>query len=275
MQRAIEHHHEKIIDFINKKIQTESDMLKPLPIPGFHAPALFSLAYNNKNKNLVDLLLKKGPKLVNLIEQETGNTIFHTAAEQGANRILAKLLCYAQANKIPLAVFEQVNNNNQTPLMLAAYYSRTKCVKDLLAHGALLNTPLSPLHRAAAGFFRGQNKQNTVILTLCQAGADIDLKNEDGLRADEQQNCTKNAKDLIGEYCGYRNYKKLQALDLPENNRFKLLPIEIQCIIKEYVIGKKYKPDEWQRHRFDSLLSSDISLSVKLIATLNSLKEKK
>ncbi len=276
MQRIIDHHHEKIIDFINKKIHTESDMLKPLPITGFHAPAIFSLAYNNKNKDLIALLLKKRPKLTNLVEPETGNTIFHTAAEQGTNKILAKLLIYAKESNIPLNILEKENNNKQTPLMLAAYYSRTKCVKDLLSHGASINSPPSPLHRAAVGFFRSENKQNTIILMLCQAGANLDTKNEDDLQANEQQNCSANAKNLIAEYRSYRDYKKLQALDLPpKKSRFSRLPLEIQCLIKEYVIGKKYKPDEWQKHRFDSLLSSDISLSAKLIATLNSLEEKK
>lgn len=244
MQRSIDKNREKIISHCEKKILTEADMEKPLPIPGFHEPALLSLAYNNRNRACVTLLLKKKPQLTNLVEKETGNTVLHIAAQEGAHKIVSLLLDYLDAHHI-LPFAHRKNIRGKTALMLASLFSRARCVDAFLNysvfHGA--ESP-SLLHYAARGYYRGAYKQYKTIFTLYKKEAPLYVKNNKGYYADEQSSCPQKAKLLIQALRINQATNTVKKLSLDQCSYFSYLSNELIELISAELLDASCAPHQ-------------------------------
>ena len=156
IQELIEQNRPKVRKFINKT----SNSFDPLPFSLCTKPALFDLVISNKNKEFVETSLQKENfNICSLVHGK--NNLFHICAEAGSVKILQTLLEHCKRKSIDYQdLLSQRDALGQTPLTLAAFNCRTRCLAILLEHDAQhvkINLPL--LHIVASSNVRGEKKE--------------------------------------------------------------------------------------------------------------------
>ena len=163
-----------------------------------------NLAVSRNESTALARMLERGVD-PNLKEPLRGETPLMEAIRENAMRSLQVLLDH------PKIDIEAAANNGDTALMIASFTRNTAAVKALLAHGAEVNRHgWTPLHYAAAVgdveivqllldksayvdaespnkttplMMAARGGQTNVAKVLIEAGADVALKNDQGLNA--------------------------------------------------------------------------------------------
>lgn len=193
------------------QLRTLDDLYLPIHIPHRMAsmaqvPAIFDLILKKRNADLIEIIVAKNIPLI--VQTQNSRSIFHELAALGKSKVMKLFLdLYKKYNRDPAELIEAQTTHLWTPLMVAATYAHTACVKLLLEHGAreyCLNKEFeSALHLAVANNHkRGKSKINQIVNMLCKAGVEVNQKNKNNLtaRAIASKNSLFRAVEIIDKY---------------------------------------------------------------------------
>lgn len=134
-------------------------------------------AEQETRKETEEKLSQKAKEILNLRTSGRGATVLHVAARYNKPSVIEFILSLNHAPSI-----DEPDDNSRTPLMCAAIYGNNSAVKLLLEKGSKVDATntlgRSALHLAATS---ERSSTSDVIKTLQDAGADSNLKDENGL----------------------------------------------------------------------------------------------
>ena len=191
IQEEIENN-KKVIALFLSELRTPQDLYLSLPLQRRTAsmiqiPAVFDLIRKKRNGYLLEILIAQ--KIPIEVKAQNSRGIFHELAATGKSKVMKVILdLYKKYDRNCAELIELQTRNLWTPLMMAATFGHTACVKLLLEHGAriycLTKDLESALHLAVHNNHkRGKSKTNKIVNMLCKAGIEVNQKNQNKLTA--------------------------------------------------------------------------------------------
>ncbi len=173
----------------NAIYNNHNDLLKSLIKNGKEKDLILLLSFQANNKEVVDFAIKNGANV--LQKDEKGQSLLHIASSSG---ILENVKRCIDEFKISI---NSVNNENETPLMIASEKGKTDVVNYLVANGASLE--LENTEGLTAIFYSTKGRSSAVFDFLISAGANLNHK-------------TKSNKTLLIEACLNNNSSIIKYL---------------------------------------------------------------
>lgn len=234
IQEEIEKHRKNIAASLHQ-IRTVEDLYLPVHIPHRLAsiaqvPAIFDLILKKRNADLIEIIVAQNIPLI--VQAQNSRRIFHELAALGKSKVMKLFLdLYKKYNRDPAELIEAQTIELWTPLMVAANYGHTACVKLLLEYGArtyCLNKEFeNALHIAVTNNHkRGHQKINSIVHMLCKAGIEINHKNKNNLTA-RAIACKNNLFEASAIITKYECQVLCNALRATQQTYFALLPMDI------------------------------------------------